>query len=422
MQSAITLIPSHDEQPNGALRLDGVRVCLLARSTVEHIRGGMETHLQRLAHGLAGRGADVTILTTAHPGCGPRCAQDPLVRHLPGTTPGQWTPAFARAAEQAIAALEAERPLHIFHSQSTAAREIRGLDGRLVVNYHGVLHSESPLCAAYLRAVNPPEAARTLWRQRALLAAWPGMYRADRRIVARATRLIAVSAFAQAQLARWFPSCRGRTMVVSNGVDTTTYHPGLRQEAPGTPPTRTVFAIGRLEATKGMHVLVDAAARLRDVPGLRIEIGGVGPEAGALQRRIAEYGLGDRVVLLGRVAPEELPRRYANADLFVHPELTSPAFGLVSAEALSAGTPVVASRVGALPEVVSEEVGRLVPPGDAGALAAALAALLGDPARLTAMRRAARDRAERLFSERAWLDGIARVYRGVIDQAQAEAA
>src|SRR6185312_4346128 len=186
--------------------------------------------------GLSQRGADVTILTTAHPGCGARCASDPQVRHLPGTAPGQWTPAFARAAQQAIATLESSRPFDVFHSESTAARGIKGIGRRLVVNYHGVLHSESPLTATYLRAVGLREAPRTIWRQRSLAAALPGMYRDDRRIIGNAARLVTGSAYTQSLLTRWFPASRRRSSVVYNGVDTVSYHPGRCQRTVGQAP------------------------------------------------------------------------------------------------------------------------------------------------------------------------------------------
>lgn len=389
-----------------------LRVAVLTRSTTEHARGGMEVHLDRLLHQLTARGIDVTVLTTAYAGCTDRCMHDARVIHLPGTSPGRWTPAFAVAAARAIAELETARPFDIFHSQSTAAQDIPGIDGRLVLNYHGILLSESPLAWTNLRALGAARAGATIWRCRRLLRGWLAMYRADRRLIARASRLVAVSKFARSRLVRWFPGCTERVRVIYNGVDTARFRP---RPDPSFEPTAapTILSVGRLEETKGAHVLVDAFARLARPVDARLLIAGIGPAEPALRRQIQQLGMDESVRLLGLVPDGQLPALHASADLFVHPELTTPAFGLVTAEALSSGVPVIASRAGALPELVSPDVGRLVAPGNAGALAQVIDRLLVDRPRLERLSQAARQRAEQHFSETRWIDGLLGTYEDV---------
>src|SRR5204863_7072488 len=110
----------------------------------------------------------------------------------------------------------------------------------------------------------------------------------------------------------------------------------------------------------------------------------------------ARLGLGDRVRFLGHV--EDVPALLGTADAFVLPSL-SEAFPNAAIEAMAAGLPVVASRVGGLPDLVDEgRTGVLVPPSDPRALADALTALIADPEAATALGRAAHDEVRARYS------------------------
>jgi len=114
--------------------------------------------------------------------------------------------------------------------------------------------------------------------------------------------------------------------------------------------------------------------------------------ANALHTAIAEHGLGERVRLHGEVSASVLQSMYGQADAVVLPSFYE-GYGMALAEALAHGLPVVSTTAGAIPDTVPRDAGVLVPPGDAMALCAALAALLDEPvlrARLAAGARAAR--------------------------------
>lgn len=136
-----------------------------------------------------------------------------------------------------------------------------------------------------------------------------------------------------------------------------------------------VTAIGRLSAEKGFDDLLDAFSRVRR-PEARLVIGGDGPERERLEQRITALGLGGRVTLLGRVDPLE---HYRKARVIAVPSRTE-AFGLVVAEALAHGLPVVATDCDGPHEILGGgRWGRLVPIGDPEAMALALEAALDDP-------------------------------------------
>lgn len=126
----------------------------------------------------------------------------------------------------------------------------------------------------------------------------------------------------------------------------------------------------RLAPEKGVDVAIEACR----LAGLPLVVAGDGPELPALQELAGEAD----VRFAGRVDDAELARLREGASIALVPSRSAETFGMAAAEAMAAGLPVAASRVGALPELLGEE--GLVPPGDAGALARAITRLAGDRA------------------------------------------
>jgi len=156
-----------------------------------------------------------------------------------------------------------------------------------------------------------------------------------------------------------------------------------------------VLAVGRLTAQKGFGLLLDAAARWGDIqPRPLVVIVGAGPVAAELHSRAASLGL--TVRFTGQRA--DVPGLLAAADVFVLPSVWEGQ-SLILQEALRAGVPIVATRVGGTPELAGEDAAILVPPGDARRLADAVRAVLGDPVLAARLRRAAADRAYALPGE-----------------------
>jgi glycosyltransferase involved in cell wall biosynthesis len=154
------------------------------------------------------------------------------------------------------------------------------------------------------------------------------------------------------------------------------------------PDDRLLVTAARLHPQKDLPMLLDAVDRLRHrVPGVRLLVVGEGPEGPAMQARARSLGLDDVVTFAGRVrsAADEL----AAADVVVISSRWESG-PLVLFEAMQLGRPVVTTAVGAAPDVVHDGLdGRIVPPGDADAFAAAVAEVLEDPAGAEAMGRAA---------------------------------
>jgi glycosyltransferase involved in cell wall biosynthesis len=207
----------------------------------------------------------------------------------------------------------------------------------------------------------------------------------ERRVYGRAGHFIVLSqAFARV-LTQSYGVSEDQISVVPGGVDCGRFASALtkaqaRQQL-GFPADRPiVFVVRRLAPRMGLQDLISAADRIRaSVPDVLILIAGGGPIGPQLQQQIDDAGLADHVRLLGFLPDEDLPTAYRAADLSVVPTVALEGFGLVAAEALAAGVPVLVTPIGGLPEVVSALSAELIlPAAGSKALAAGIsAALLG---------------------------------------------
>jgi colanic acid/amylovoran biosynthesis glycosyltransferase len=203
-------------------------------------------------------------------------------------------------------------------------------------------------------------------------------------------------------LSGWYGRLADRVEVIHCGVDAAVFRP-RSPSGPVAVGTRVdeayeVLSIATLQPQKGHAVLVAAARRLveRGV-SVRVRMVGEGEERPALEAAIAAAGLADEVLLLGRQPRDRIAELLGEADVVVQPSIVLPSgktegIPVALMEALASGVAVVATAVSGVPELVEDGVtGRLVPPGDADALADALVDLQRDPAlaaRLTAAGRA----------------------------------
>lgn len=179
--------------------------------------------------------------------------------------------------------------------------------------------------------------------------------------------------------------------IIPNGVDLAQFIPSDRIRAP------LIVYVGSLIRRKGVIYLLRAMAQLAPAhPSLRLVIVGEGVERPSLQSAARELGIAARVSFVGEASREHVRSWMQQAKVFVLPS-TEEGFGVVLLEALACGTPIVASQVGGICDVVTPEVGILVPPGDPDALAAAIAQLMGDEKRWMEYSSNARKRAEGLY-------------------------
>ncbi|NSW56974.1 MAG: glycosyltransferase family 4 protein [Armatimonadetes bacterium] len=203
--------------------------------------------------------------------------------------------------------------------------------------------------------------------------------------------------------------------IIGNAVDISVFSP------PGRPPTRAedglrVVCVSRLIKRKGVQHLLEAVARTPEVA--RLDIIGSGSYEENLHALAQQLELGDRVHFIGHVKHQELPAIYARYDLFALPSMAE-SFGIVFAEAMACGLPILGANEGGIPSVVRDGIdGILVEPADVDGICDALRFFAADEDRRYEMGRAGRQRIEEQFT---WQQ-VARKYEAIYNRVRSAAA
>lgn len=207
--------------------------------------------------------------------------------------------------------------------------------------------------------------------------------------------------------------------VIPNFVDVEAFRPGASTPG-GDGGERTILHVSTFRAVKRTTDCVEILARVAARMPCRLVMVGDGPDAAAVRERAARLGIAGRVELVGEQT--RITEFLSRADLLLMPS-ASESFGLAALEAMSCGVPVVASRIGGLPEVVADGVcGSLLAVGDVDGMAAAALGILGDRRRACAMGEAGRRIAVERFDARRVAPLYADAYRQAIARAARGAA
>ncbi|MEO8464790.1 MAG: glycosyltransferase family 4 protein [Gammaproteobacteria bacterium] len=203
------------------------------------------------------------------------------------------------------------------------------------------------------------------------------------------------------------PEIAARSSVIHNAID---------DERPQVSPldsgASNLLCVARLVKEKGFDVAIRALADVRDNdPNVRMTIAGDGPERANLESLAAELGVAESIRFAGWVTPAEVGTLLQEAFMVLIPSRWREPFGLIALQAAEAGRPVIASRVGGLPEIVVDRVtGVLVPPDDSVALGVAIRELLANRADASRMGAAARHHKRSKFDYGEFVESYERLY------------
>lgn len=241
-------------------------------------------------------------------------------------------------------------------------------------------------------------ASASSWLRKLSVARWYGFVPMQARVARRIPIVLAVAGASAADSVEDFDLDPARMRVVPLGVDTEMFAPSAHRV-----PGRIVAIASADRPLKGVVHLLDAVAKLRTDHEIELQLVSNLAPGGVTEQRISELGIGAAVHVSHGLTDLELADLLASAEVMCVPSLYE-GFSLPTVEALACGTPVVASRAGALPEVVGTEpdgtssCAVLVEPGDAEALAAAIRGLLDSPEDRARLGAAGRRRALERYS------------------------
>lgn len=306
---------------------------------------------------------------------------------------------YARSTVKKLEELDKKVGFEIIHANlplipSFAIR--RGAANALISTVHSTWRGEANAIKGGKRGrLNPNE--KLMLRFNRLLRSY------EKDLMKRSDALIAVSAYTRKELIDLYDIAEEKIRVIYNGVDVQKFKPngdrdGLRRELAVEREQKVILYVGRLYHRKGLATLLQSmstvAKRFEDV---KLIVSGKGFRKNELNLRglTGKLGIEDNVMFLGYFPDEKLPDLYAASDIFVLPALYEN-FPFAILEAQSTGLPVISTKVGGIPEFLTEENGLLVEPSDPEQLAQRIIDLLQDPE----LARELGQRGRRLIEER----------------------
>jgi glycosyltransferase involved in cell wall biosynthesis len=255
------------------------------------------------------------------------------------------------------------------------------------------------------------DVAAAKWWRKPLVHRWYGFSKMQEQVARQIPDLLTVSSSSAADIVADFGVSPEQLHVVPLGVDTDLFKPGQQPRQSG-----RIIAIASADTPlKGVRTLLRAVARLRTRRDVELRLVAKVEPNGPTHKLIAELGISDIVHITSGLSDNELAALFASAAVACIPSLYE-GFSLPAVEAMASGTPVVASRVGALPEVVGTDgaCAELVSPADVDALTRGLGEILDSPEKRRSMGKAGRNRAINVFSWEAVAAQTVRVYERAI--------
>lgn len=308
----------------------------------------------------------------------------------------RWDP---RALTRGLQAIESLRPdvihTHMKHADLVGARASRKLGAPMVSTLHIIDDASGPVGRAKRWAAG---------RARDSVAA----------------RTLAVSEAQRQWYLRTFPAEPSKVVTVHNGVRSTArVKPEERERlraSLGVPPQTLIAAnVAIMRPGKGHDVLLEAVAQLPESSPVVVVLVGDGPERSRLEAQAqADPRVASRVRFVGY--RDDVAELLQVVDLMVHPTFAD-ALPTALIQGLAAALPIIATRVGGIPEILGEDCGVLLPPGDPRGLAKSLARLAEEPERRTAMGGAGRARFEAMFEAGRWAATLHDLYDQVLREA-----
>ena len=382
------------------------RLCIVTHTFLPHV-GGIERVVYEQSKRLIQRGYDVTVLTSRM-----NTPESYKVGQIKVQCYRSLNTAFGLGIPYPIPQINSFAPFY----QSVKANDL--------IHVHGHPYLSSLLAARLAKIIKKPV---VLTQHNTFIAydgslldhiEWLNDATVGKQVIKNADRIITVSNATK----RYVLSLGANptiTNVLHNGVDIQRFKPSenerrkIRSKHGFAHDAIVVLTVRRLVNKNGIDTFVESAQfALKQHPRLVFLAVGTGPDREQIQTRLQQLNMTEQFKLAGFVPDADLPSYYNSADLFVLPSKSGEGLPLVALEAMSCGLPVVATDVGGIKEVISEEFGLLVPADNPQEMARAIVKTAEKD--ISAARVALRTLAEQTFSWEKNVESLARIYEELI--------
>lgn len=376
------------------------------------MKGGMDLYGRHLLQGLAQRGHHVTVITTRHPdGRSYEDADGIRIHYLQTTTFGSPWKGWKRESARGFAGLLRQGRMDLVLSQQTAACGVVRLARKSGIPIVSIMHGYETM--VFLSELTASLNFRQGWYSllKSLLSTLYCTIAQEIPILWSSTRIIAVSRSVHRALRLRLAFRDHKIRVVHHGIDTNRFSwdpvakAAMRQKLGINAGEQLVLFLSLITRQKGADIAIRAVKELESRQGLRLIIAGDGEYLEEAQVLASKLGVANRVIFTGYVPNERTNEYYGAADIFIFPTLRRESFGIVAAEAMACGLPVIASNIGSIPEVIDNGMtGILVTPGSCKELGERIALLLDNADLRERLGTKARQKAQRDFSQRRMME------------------
>ena len=401
-----------------------MRVCMLSNVTYWHgLRGGMDLHGKHLLEGLTERGHKVIVISTRHRS-DKKYEQINGIRilYLENTTFSSPRRRWKKESLRALRAILTKEKIDLVVSQSKAGygvvRMVRGKGIPFVTIMHGyetmifasVLNQVMNFKKDYLSLLKPLMAALYY----SLFQEYP--------LLINSSKTIAVSDKVAQVLGRRPLVKQKKISVVNYGIDLEVFRSSeskrreMRTALNLLDDDRVILFLSLISKQKGADVAIRAFNLLsREAKNIKLIVAGDGDYLPGAKQLAEGLGIADKVIFPGFVRNEDTSLFYNASDVFIFPTLRLESFGIVIAEAMACGKPVIASNIGSIPNVIDNGVnGILIPPGDFRELASQIKRLFNDRMYSKALSEKAQLKANERFGLNRMVESTIEVFESAI--------
>jgi glycosyltransferase involved in cell wall biosynthesis len=330
-----------------------MKICMVTRAYITNSSGGMEDYTAKLCESLSDLGHSVYIITSCHPDNIKKEIKNGIeIHYLENENPASYKGGFFRKSYQKFKELNKQLNFDLLHFQSSAGLGFlfKEVSIPIIITMHGSLETETRLSSHYRK-----DGFVILFKNYLKLYKRVLIHHLTISLMNKSNIIIVPSTFSKKIFSKYVKNS-GKLKVVYHGLDNDEFKKINKVEAKeilGFEDKKIILCFSRLVQEKGVQTVIQAFKDLQR-NNYQLVICGDGSYRNQLVNLVESQKI-KNVIFTGLV-PEDLKSTYYSAaDLFVNPELTKPAFGLVTIEAMACGTPVIATKHGATEEIIDNQ-------------------------------------------------------------------